>query len=86
MTTTDRDLRDRVAELLMHHTYQTELRPYDLRVVPGGPAGGCDIALILDGGYTDRRDAQEVAEHWRERLHDVLADLDATYQDTTPRA
>jgi hypothetical protein len=76
MTTTA--LRDHLADLLMHHVPTSN--PADLRVVPVGPGRGrgWDIALILDGGYIGRLDAQDVAEHWRELLQRVLTDLDET--------
>jgi hypothetical protein len=50
-----------------------------IRTVPG-EHGGHDIAIVVDGSYSDAGDAQRLGEYWAGQLAEVLADENITAQ------
>ncbi|MGA4670445.1 hypothetical protein ACPCG0_11730 [Propionibacteriaceae bacterium Y1923] len=69
------DLEDAVADLLMHQTLGHGRTRW---IVAQRESGGWDVALVIDGGYSDRADADEVADFWDALVDKVLAALEAT--------
>ena len=45
-----------------------------------GERGGHDIAVVIDGSYSDAADAQRLAEFWAGQLAEVLAHENITAQ------
>lgn len=67
------NLNDAVSYLLMH---QTGPHPMVPRWVPVERRPGLwDVALVIDGGYMSREDAEEMAATWDENLLRVLREL-----------
>lgn len=46
--------------------------PENVRVVPN-PRGGWDVVMLIDGHYSDKADAERLAEFWRDRFMEWTA-------------